>query len=143
MTPLVIDTGVVVSGVYWRNEAHTCLKAWLAGHLQLAVTEGVFEEYRSALWRVRQKEGLNVDPTPWLEAVRDLAIWAEPIPLGKPTCRDAKDDKFLEAALGAGARLLIARDADLCDLEKPFGIEILTPRTFLSRLPRKVRQGRQ
>jgi predicted nucleic acid-binding protein len=46
----------------------------------------------------------------------------------------------LEAALAARARLLIARDADLTDLEKPFGIEIVTPRQYLGQLPRQVRR---
>jgi predicted nucleic acid-binding protein len=60
--------------------------------------------------------------------------------LVSPVCRDPKDDKFIEAALAAKASLLLARDTDLTDLEKPFGIEIVTPRQFLSRLPRQVRR---
>lgn len=47
---------------------------------------------------------------------------------------------FIEAALAGGARLLIARDPDLTDLEKPFGVEMVTPRQFLARLPRQVRR---
>jgi predicted nucleic acid-binding protein len=140
--PVVIDTGVFVSGIYWRAEPHLCLKAWLRGAFVLAVTEAVFEEYRDAAWRVQAKTGLDIDPAPWLESVRNLALWVEPLPLGKPTCRDVKDDKLIEAALGAGARRLVARDADLCVLEKPFGVEILTPRAFLSKLPRQVRRLR-
>jgi len=27
MTPVVIDTGVLVSGVFWRHEPHQCVKA--------------------------------------------------------------------------------------------------------------------
>ncbi len=55
-----MDTGVLVAGLYWRNEAHRCLQA--------------------------------------------------------------------------------VRDADLTDLEKPFGIEIVTPRQYLGQLPRQVRR---
>jgi hypothetical protein len=35
---------------------------------------------------------------------------------------------------------VIARDKDLVDLEKPFGIDVLTPRQFLARLPRQHRR---
>lgn len=63
-----------------------------------------------------------------------------PVPLSEPVCRDRHDDKFIEAALAAGLRTLIARDADLTVLQKPFGIEILTPRAWLSRLPRAQRR---
>jgi len=60
--------------------------------------------------------------------------------LGTPVCRDANDDKFIAAALAARAPLLLARDADLADLQKPFGIEIVTPRQFPRRLPRSIRR---
>ena len=63
-----------------------------------------------------------------------------PAPLVSPVCRDPKDDQFIEAALAGRARWLIARDADLTALEKPFGVEIVTPRQFLGRLPRHVRR---
>jgi hypothetical protein len=42
MTPAVIDTGVLVSGIYWRHEAHQCLRAWLRGVLALVVSQGIF-----------------------------------------------------------------------------------------------------
>ena len=44
-----------------------------------------------------------------------------PVKLREQVCRDRDDDKFIEAALAAGARTLIARDADLTILGKPFG----------------------
>ena len=47
---------------------------------------------------------------------------------------------MIEAALAAGARTIIARDADLTVLEKPFGIQILTPRAWLATLSRVERR---
>jgi predicted nucleic acid-binding protein len=38
----------------------------------------------------------------------------------------------LAAALGARASYLVTKDPDLLALEKPFGIECVTPRSFLS-----------
>jgi predicted nucleic acid-binding protein len=66
--------------------------------------------------------------------LQTAAIWVPPVILKEPTCRDPQDDKFIEAALGAEWRLIVARDRDLTVLEKPFGISILTPRGFLSSL---------
>ena len=140
MTPLVIDTGVLIAGLYWRNEAHRCLEAWHQGIFHLAVSDAVFEEYQRVAWRVKEAEGLSGDPDPLLRLIRERALWVVPEPLARQVCRDPKDDKFIEAALAARARLLLARDADLTDLEKPFGVEILTPRQFLGRLPRPVRR---
>ena len=140
MTLLVMDTGVLVSGLYWFNEAHQCLRAWEQGIFHLVASDAIFDEYQRVARRVKEREGLAGDPEPTLRLIRKHALWVAPEPLGRPVCRDAKDDKFIEAALAAQARLLLARDADLTDLEKPFGIEIVTPRQFLARLPRDIRR---
>lgn len=82
-----------------------------------------------------------MDPEPLLQLIRERAAWVLREPLTKRVCRDPKDDKFIETAVAARANVLLARGPDLTDLEKPFGIEILTPRQFLGRLPRGVRRG--
>jgi predicted nucleic acid-binding protein len=56
----------------------------------------------------------------------------EPAPAGKQRSRDPDDDSLLACALASGARAIITKDNDLLVLKKPFGIEILTPRQFLS-----------
>ena len=48
-------------------------------------------------------------------------------------CRDPKDDKFLELALNGRADLIITGDADLLVLNPWRGIEIVTPREYLTR----------
>jgi predicted nucleic acid-binding protein len=57
----------------------------------------------------------------------------EPALVGKSRSRDPEDDAFLACALASRAKTIISRDEDLLVLEKPFGIEILTPRQFLAR----------
>lgn len=136
MTPAVIDTGVLLAGIFWRHEPHQCVTAWLRGVLALVVSDPIFEEYARVLREVKAEQDFATDVEPWLATIRRSSLWVSPTPLANPVCRDPQDDKFLEAALAAGARLLIARDADLTDLEKPFGVEIVTPRQFLARLPR-------
>lgn len=140
MTPAVIDTGVLVAGVYWRHEPHQCVKAWLKGVLALAISDAIFTEYERVLREVKAEQGFTTDLEPWLLALRRSTLWVTPEPFAAPVCRDPNDDKFLEAALAAKTRLLIARDPDLTDLEKPFGVEIVTPRQFLARLPRQLRR---
>ena len=64
----------------------------------------------------------------------------EPAPLGKRRSRDLKDDPYLACALGAGAKLIVTSDRDLLDLEKPFGIKIVTPVELLLLVRRKTNQ---
>jgi putative PIN family toxin of toxin-antitoxin system len=136
----VLDTGVVAAGVFWRHEPHACLKAWLKGLICPVVSDDIFAEYDRVLYRVKNQEGFDTDIESWLDTMRISALWITPVKLRESVCRDRHDDKFIEAALAAGARTLIARDSDLTVLDKPFGIEILTPRAWLSRLSRAERR---
>jgi predicted nucleic acid-binding protein len=55
------------------------------------------------------------------------------------SCRDPKDNKFLEVAVSGQATQLITGDADLLVLDPFQGIRILSPQEFLdlaSPLPR-------
>ena len=58
----------------------------------------------------------------------------EPSPLGKRRRRDVKGDSFLACALASHAGFIVTKDKDLLALEKPFGVEVLTPREFLRKV---------
>ncbi len=47
-------------------------------------------------------------------------------------CRDAKDDKYLELALAAGARTIVSGDGDLLVLHPWRGVRILPPAAYLA-----------
>jgi predicted nucleic acid-binding protein len=48
-------------------------------------------------------------------------------------CRDAKDNKYLELALAAGASAIITGDGDLLALDPWRGIRIVTPADYTRR----------
>ena len=140
MTPVVMDTGVFVAGVFWRSEPHKCVKAWLLGMVSLVVTDAIYEEYERTLRRVKFDQGFDTDLAPWLTLVREYGVWVTPDTFPTPVCRDPKDDIMIEAALAGQAHTIIARDRDLTTLEKPFGIRVLAPRQWLGSLPRETRR---
>lgn len=49
--------------------------------------------------------------------------------------QDPDDDKFIDTALAAAAAIVVSGDRHLLDLGTVEGIEILTARQFLDRLP--------
>ncbi len=51
-------------------------------------------------------------------------------------CRDPRDDKFLEAALAAGAAIIVSDDRDLLVLNPWRGIRVLKPEALLAELMR-------
>jgi uncharacterized protein len=133
MIPVVFDCGVVVAGLGWRNEPHLCL-ASAGRHCLPFVTAQILEEYHRVIKELEADETFKVSPWPLFQWFIERCKTVEPAPLGKQRSRDPKDDPYLACALAARARFIISRDPHLLDLEKPFGIEIVTPRVFLRRL---------
>lgn len=140
MNLAVIDPGVFVAGVFWRHESHLCLKAWLHGLLTPVMTEEMLAEYEAGLEQVKQEQQFTTDTGLWVDALRTSALWVEWEPIAKRVCHDFKDEKLIEAAVTAGGQTIIARDRDLTVVEKPFGINLYTPREWLDTLTRPQRR---
>ena len=132
---VVFDAGVVLAGAGWRNESYRCL-VLAAKRIALphATADTLAELRRVATEMQTQGAFRQRDPWPILNWYLGFARRVDPIALGRQISRDAKDDPYLVCALQARAEFLISRDQDLLLLGKPFGIEILTPRAFLSRV---------
>ncbi|MBI3849531.1 MAG: putative toxin-antitoxin system toxin component, PIN family [Verrucomicrobia bacterium] len=128
---VVTDTNVVISAIFWPGESRQCMVLWAKRRFHLAITIPIFEEYDKIARRVARKIP-EVNPEPWLKWMERKAKVYEPALLGKQRSRDRNDDPFLACALASGAKTIISKDADLLVLEKPFGIEIVTPRQFLA-----------
>lgn len=129
---VVADTNVVVSAIFWPGEARRCLALWAKRRYQLAISLPVFAEYTEVARRLAMKYP-QVNPEPWLQWIKSKALFYDPFSLGKRRSRDPDDDLILACALAANAKMIISKDDDLLVLKKPFGIEILTPRQFLTR----------
>ncbi len=139
MRRVVVDTGVLVAGIYWRTEPYQVLRAWMRGGFTLVVTEDIWAEYLDVAWRVKFKERLAASPEEWLRLVQVRADWAEPAELEAQVGRDPDDQCFFRAAVGGNASVIVARDPHFTDMERPLGITILTPRQFLNTVPRELR----
>ena len=131
---LVLDANVVFAGVGWRGEAHRCLVAMAHRQITVFATLEILEEVRS-LTAARGNK-FKHPPHNLLTWYYDRVKLVEPAPLGKLRSRDVKDDPYLACALAAGAKVIVSRDDDLLALQKPFGIQILTPRELLMKLTR-------
>lgn len=66
-----------------------------------------------------------------LEILRNTGVWFEPT-VRIAECRDAKDNKYLELALAAGAETIVSSDDDLLVLHPWRGIRVLRPAEYLA-----------
>jgi putative PIN family toxin of toxin-antitoxin system len=133
---LVFDAGVVFSAAGWRGEAHRCLVAMAHRQVIAYATFETLNELRNLLEDRGNK--LKFQPVTILNWYYDRVRLVEPAPLGKQRSRDVKDDPYLACALAAGAKIIVSRDDDLLALQKPFGIQIITPRELLTKLSRPI-----
>lgn len=98
------------------------------------VTQAVWEEYELRIPDVLSLRRRPVNPHPTLDWLLAVALFAGPALWGKPRGQDLKDDRYLACALGAHANWIVSNDRDLPGLQRPFGIEIITPIQLLTRI---------
>ncbi len=129
-----MDANVVVGGICWRGESHLCLIKLAQRRYTAHASEWILNEIRETANELVADGKHKFSPWTTLSWYLQKVKMVEAAPLGKQRSRDAKDDPYLAAALSAKA-VIVTYDKDLLDMGKPFGIEIMKPATFLSRLP--------
>ena len=134
MIRAVYDCNVILSGIGWNGSARKCLKLVAERRVFLFVTDEILAEYEAVIPKTLAEEVPEVNPHPKLAWIKSKARLVGASPLGKRRSRDAKDDVYLAAALGASAEYIVTYDRDLLDLDRPFGIEMVRPAEFLRRI---------
>lgn len=131
---VVLDTNVVVSGVFFGGVPGRILSAWSAGQFVLVLSPAILEEYR----RVGHELGVrypdvNAAFEPVLTLITMNAMIVDAPVLTESVSQDPDDDMFLAAALAAQAPCVVSGDRDLLQVSGWRGFEVLTPRQFLDR----------
>ena len=133
----VIDTGVLVSALIRRQgTTGEVLRALRDGRFTAVYSTDILVEIIDVLGRPALRLKYHIEPddiSVVINLIRlrgDLMVTVQKV----TACRDPKDNKFLEAALEAGADCIVSGDADLLDLTPFENIPILRPAEFLARL---------
>ncbi|HYY72293.1 MAG TPA: putative toxin-antitoxin system toxin component, PIN family [Candidatus Bathyarchaeia archaeon] len=129
----ILDTNVVISGIFWKGVPFEILKAWQRQRFRLAMSPPILDEYRRVLEEMTKKRPSAV-LSPILELIEFHSEMVEPVRFVRTVCRDPDDDKFLEAAVAAKADYVVSGDADLLSLRNHQGIQIIRPAQFLKLL---------
>jgi uncharacterized protein len=132
MKRVVIDTNVLVSGVFWKGPPYSILKAWKYGVFSWLISPEILMEYRRVLKEISEAHP-NIRPGPILELIGLNCEMISPKPF-KNACRDPDDDKFLAAALTGGAHFVVSGDKALLEIGDYRGIRIVEPAVFLNNI---------
>lgn len=133
----VVDTNVLLSGLFWRGRPHALMEQVRGGTLTLISSPALLAELAEVLNRPKFQLILarsNTDPDQTLGELRGLAEIIDPPPLPAPVSRDPSDDAVLALAAASRADLIITGDADLLTLGSHAGIPIIDPAEALTRI---------
>ena len=127
---VVLDTSVLVSGVFFGGVPGRILEAWKASAMTLVVSPAIVDEYhRVGRLLAERYEGAALEPFLALLAVHAEVVDAPDLP--EPVCEDPEDDKFLSCALAGAAAVVVSGDKHLRRLSGWNGIEVVAPRAFV------------
>jgi len=126
---VVFDTNVVVAGIVAEGLCREILEIHLPEH-EAVLSQVLWDELLSTL---RRKFDLAADDLPILALYRQHAEWSDPARIAPAVCRDSDDDWVLATALAGNAEAIVTGDADLLTMGSYSGIEIISPRQFVSR----------
>lgn len=149
---VVFDCTIFLQALANRNgPAFACKQLVDNGRVVLFLSDAVLQEVREVLGRPELRQKLKtLTPERVLAFLADVtarAVMLADVPNQFSYPRDPKDEPYVNLALAAGARYLVAWDKDLLDLMnedlaegKDFrqrfpALRILTPVTFLREFP--------
>ena len=127
---VVLDTNVIVAALVAKGLCHEVVVRAL-GACTVVSSTSLLDELERTL---RAKFTLGPAANAFLKQLRVRVRLVEPLPLPSPVSRDADDDVVLATAVVAGADLIVTGDQDLLVVGRYEGIDIVSPREFLTRL---------
>ena len=94
---VVVDTNVLISGIFFTGPPHQILEAWIKGSLDFVATTEILEEYRRVAAELSARY-----PAIEVGHARDLLVVntfiCMPATLEHQVCEDPDDDKFTACA---------------------------------------------
>jgi len=128
---IVLDTNVLVSGIFFSGSPSDILKAWRDGVIQIAFTPEMIDEY-TRVTRILANEYPDIDINPILTLIIAHSEIFQPSPFPHQVCEDPDDDKFLACAIASESSIIVSGDKHLLKLSGYRGITVLSPRAFVN-----------
>jgi len=127
---VVVDTNVLVSGVFFGGMPSRILEAWREKRTDVVVSPDILEECRRVGEHL-ETQFTDVSLAPFLALLVMNAEIIEPPDLPEQVSRDSDDDKFIACALAGGCHVIISGDKDLLSISGYRGVKVVAPREFL------------
>lgn len=121
---VVVDTNVLVSGIFWRGNPGRIIDAIVNGKCELLVTPAMVTEYLRVIDELAGSRSSDLIAR-WSRFISESTTVVVPSP-SPIVCVHTADQKFLECAVGGKADVLVSGDTHLLVLKNTGGIPIVT-----------------
>ena len=126
---VILDTNVLVSGVFFGGPPARVLEAWRDGVITPVLSAEIFAEYRRVA-EILSSDHPDVDLAPILAVLAIHSEFVEAPPLPQSVAADPADDKFLACAVAGRVEMIISGDKHLLRVSGWQGVQVVTPRRF-------------
>jgi putative PIN family toxin of toxin-antitoxin system len=128
---IVLDTNVLVSGIFFSGPPADILRAWSRGEIRLVLSPEILDEYTRVSAKLAEKfSGIDI------QRILDLIVVhsevCSPAPLPERVCEDPHDDMFIAAAMDSRTKIIVSGDKHLLKVSGYQGVSVITPRQFLA-----------
>src|SRR3989338_10915797 len=121
----IIDTNVVISGLFWKGPPADVLAAWLANKFEWIVSASILDEYHRTLRALEAKYSPPASAWTFLRGVSLSAKLTLPAILEEQVCTDSDDDKFIAAAISGHASFIVSGDKALLKVTGYSGLQVV------------------
>jgi len=132
--PIVIDTNVLFEGVTKQGgAAGLIIDAWLAGLLEVCVSNALAYEYEDVLSRkISKPRWQKLQPVlrTLLSQSRFTIIYYS----WRPASPDAGDDLVIDCAMNASATVITSNLRDFQNAKESLGLQVMTPSQLIIKL---------
>ena len=129
---IILDTNVLVSGIFFSGPPYTILNAWRKRKIELIISPEIFQEYEDiSLDMQEHHHDINVNHFLSLILLNSETCYPDKLP--EPITQDPKDDKFIACAITSKTKIIVSGDKHLLNVSGYKGIEVLTPRQFFEK----------
>ena len=129
MMRAIIDTNVLVSGIFWSGTPARILEAWGNGRFSMVISPEILHEYTRVIGELATKKSIDT------KAILDrITLGSEMVAaprFKKQACVDPDDDRFLECAIAGKVPYIVSGEKLLLKLNPFEGISILKATEFL------------